>query len=286
MTAPDGTGRGVAGTPAMRPSGMVAARAAGILEYLRDSAAIMRRPSRAPEGSRPLWRCLKFYGFPAAGAVAVSMTLLDAPVSSFASTLPPGLVDLCYDVTDFGRSGWILFPVGVLIILIALSATLSLDRTSRLVLAMAAVRLNYVFVAVGLPGLVNTIVKRWIGRERPSLHGPFSYEPFSWQPEFASFPSGHATTAFAALVAIGGLYPRARPLLWAYALLIGVSRVAVSAHYPSDVIAGAVTGAFGALCVRQWFASRGLGFYFGSDGSVYPKPGASRHRTARSPMAA
>jgi membrane-associated phospholipid phosphatase len=281
MTSSDGTDHGVARTSAMRALGLVAARAAAILEYLQGSAAIVRRRPHSPEGSRLLWRCLTLYGFLAVGAVALSMMFLDAPVSRSASTLPTSLVDVFYDITDFGRSGWILFPVGGLIILIALGATPSLDRISRAVLAIVAVRLHYVFVAVGLPGLVNTIVKRWIGRERPSLHGPFVYEPFSWQPEFASFPSGHATTAFAALVAIGGLYPRTRPLLWAYALLIGVSRVAVLAHYPSDVIAGAVTGAFGALCVRQWFASRRLGFYFGSDGVVYPKPGASRQRTAK-----
>ena len=45
----------------------------------------------------------------------------------------------------------------------------------------------------------------------------------------ASFPSGHATTAFAALVAIGVMFPRARPLLWVYALLIAASRIVVSA---------------------------------------------------------
>jgi len=147
------------------------------------------------------------------------------------------------------------------------------------VLAMMVARLGYVFVAVGLPGLVSTVVKRWIGRVRPSAAGPFAYEPFSWQPEYASFPSGHATTAFAALVAIGIVFPRARPVLWIYALLIAASRVMVSAHYPSDVIAGAAFGAFGALWVRDWFAVRRLGFLVGPDGLVHTKAGPSRRRT-------
>ena len=42
--------------------------------------------------------------------------------------------------------------------------------------------------------------------------------------------------------------------------LIALSRVVVTAHYPSDVVAGAIVGAIGALLVRDWFAARRLGF--------------------------
>src|SRR5258706_132701 len=157
----------------------------------------------------------------------------------------------------------------------------ALDHMSRGLLAMVVARLGYVSIAVGLPGLVGTVVKRWIGRVRPSAAGPFAYEPLSWRPDYASFPSGHATTAFAALVAFGAVFPRARPVLWVYALLIAASRVVVSAHYPSDVIAGAAFGAFGALWVRDWFAVRRLGFFVGPDGAIHPMTGPSRRRIKR-----
>jgi membrane-associated phospholipid phosphatase len=286
VTASDGTRGDPGATQASRagpPHRLFAAavRAGATTELLRYVIAIAQRRPRAPLKSKLPWPRLATWGLIAAAGVAISMAFLDAPVFGFVSALPQWVVDSFYDITDFGRSGWILLPVAGLIMLIVLIATRPLDPIARAVLAAVAVRLCYVFVAVGLPGLVNTIVKRWIGRERPSLHGPFIYEPFSWRAEFASFPSGHATTAFAALVAIGGLYPRARPVLWAYALLIAISRVAVAAHYPSDVIAGAVTGAFGALWVRQWFASRGVAFYAGADGSVHNKPGPSRRRIAK-----
>ena len=62
------------------------------------------------------------------------------------------------------------------------------------------------------------------------------------------------------LVAFGALWPRTRRYLLIYALLIVVSRVVVTAHYPSDVLAGALVGAVGALLVRRWFAMRRLGF--------------------------
>ena len=52
----------------------------------------------------------------------------------------------------------------------------------------------------------------------------------------------------------------------------------VTAHYASDVIAGAAIGAFGALWVRDWFARRRLGFVVGADGEVHALRGPSLRR--------
>jgi undecaprenyl-diphosphatase len=229
----------------------------------------------------PAWRRLKVQAVLAVAAIALAMAFVDTPLHHIAAALPDWVVDDAFVVTDFGLSGWILIPVGVPLVLMALLASPALDTMSRAVCAMVAARLGFVFVAVGLPGLVVTIVKRWIGRVRPSDAGPFAYEPFSWRPDYASFPSGHTTTAFAALVAIGALYPRLRPMLWMYALAIGASRVMVSAHYPSDVIAGAAFGVLGALVVRDWFAVRRLGFRVGADGKVHAMAGPSLRRIKR-----
>ena len=257
----------------------VAARATAILDNIRGSlAAMVRPPQRTPPNFAPAWRRMSIHAAIVICVVVLAMLFLDAPAHEFTAGLPLWLVDAAYEITDFGRSGWILFPVGALMALIALLASPALDYMSRAVLALVVTRLGYVFIAVGLPGLVSTVVKRWIGRVRPSAAGPFAYEPFSWRPEYASFPSGHATTAFAALVAFGVLYPRARPVLWLYALLIAATRVVVSAHYPSDVIAGAAFGAFSAFWMRDWFAVRRLGFFIGPDGIVHTMAGPSRRR--------
>jgi len=140
------------------------------------------------------------------------------------------------------------------------------------------VRLEFVFFAIGIPALAVSIVKRLIGRARPSDWGPFHYVPFSWNPNYASMPSGHSTAAFAAAFAIGAIWPKARVPMWIYAGVIAVSRVAVHAHFPSDVIAGAFVGIFGAVLVRNWFPARRLAFMRGTDGKVRALPGPSARR--------
>jgi undecaprenyl-diphosphatase len=105
------------------------------------------------------------------------------------------------------------------------------------------------------------------------------YHPFVWKVEYASLPSGHGTTAFAAAVAIGALWPRLRLVMWIYAIVIAISRVVVIAHHPSDVLASAFVGIVGALLVRRYFAARRLVFGVSTDGRVAAFPGPSWKRT-------
>jgi membrane-associated phospholipid phosphatase len=108
-----------------------------------------------------------------------------------------------------------------------------------------------------------TALKRLIGRARPYVghtDDPFAYIPFIWRAEYASMPSGHATTAAAAAIAIGAVWPRLRGVVWVYALIILATRVIIAVHHPSDVIAGALLGVIGALMIRRRFAARRLVF--------------------------
>ena len=211
-------------------------------------------------------------------AVAVVMVLTDAPAFTLQRRLPITVVDAFASITDFGKAGWFLWPLGLSIAAAAMLTSPRLGTMANLVLASLVVRLGFLFVAIGLPGLVVTIVKRLIGRVRPSELGPFAYAPWSWRPDYASMPSGHATTAFAAAVAIGALWPSLRVPLWIFAAAIALSRVIVAAHYPSDVFAGAIAGTFGAVLVRNWWARRGLAFTLAADGTVKAKPGPSGQR--------
>jgi undecaprenyl-diphosphatase len=209
------------------------------------------------------------------------MVTFDSWAITAVRTLPHGLVAFVDWLTDFGKSSWFLWPVGLLLIALPFLAMPSLPRLSRLTLAAISVRLTFLFLAIGLPSLFASIVKRLIGRSRPFVGGeadPFLFAPFGWRVEFASLPSGHATTAFAAAVAVGALWPRTRVPMWTYALAIAVSRVVLTAHHPSDVLAGALVGAFGALLVRNWFAARRLGFAPAPGAGIGPLPGPSLRR--------
>lgn len=57
-----------------------------------------------------------------------------------------------------------------------------------------------------------------------------------------SFPSGHSASAFGGAWLLGSYYPRLRPFFYFIALVVAFCRVYVGAHYPSDVVAGAVSG--------------------------------------------
>ena len=238
----------------------------------RAAGAASRMPSFAADGAAPLG------GIGVALLVALSMALLDWRGVLFARSLPVWVVDTFNEITDFGRSNWFLIPIGCVIVVAAILATPSAGRLANLVVTSLVVRLEFVFVAIAVPSLFVTIVKRLIGRVRPSDLGPFAYVPFSWRPAYASMPSGHETTAVAAAIAIGALWPKARVPMWIYAAVIAASRVIIEAHYVSDVIAAAFVGGFGAILVRNWFAARRLAFVPGADGVVHAMPGPSWRR--------
>jgi undecaprenyl-diphosphatase len=264
------------------------ARQPSRLRWIRNNVAIaLANLIRRPRGrAQPIWRAYTRVAVGAAIAIVVLLAVMifvDAAAIRAAKQAPSWLVEPFQFVTDFGRSGWFLIPLGALLVAIALVLSPPLSRLGQLVLASLSVRLGFLFLAIALPGAVVTVAKRIVGRARPVVAGEdvFLYKFFLWRADYASFPSGHATTAFSVAVAFGALWPRLRPLLWTYAIAIALSRIIVTAHHPSDVLAGAIAGAVGALLVRDWLAARRLGFLIRADGTVDPMPGPSWARIKR-----
>lgn len=248
-------------------------------------AASMALLARKPAGQGRLSR-------PSAGRVISSVVLLiamlaavmiwlDHPANDFARQLPYSLVYGFNVVTDFGRSSYFLLPIGLMLVALALLSVQPLGKFARLTLTVWSIRLGFLFIAIGLPSLAASLVKHMIGRARPFEDGDgvFVFKPFAWDFAHASMPSGHGTTAFAAAVAIGALWPWMRPAMFTYAVVIGLSRIALTSHHPSDIIASALFGAMGAVLVRNWFAARRLGFAIGDNGTVRRLPGPSWQRT-------
>ncbi len=121
-------------------------------------------------------------------------------------------------------------------------------------------------VTVVAAQLSSELLKTLYDRDRPALvsHGSYVYSQ--------SFPSGHATTAFAVCFVVSFISPRWFPWMLLFAITIGLSRIVVGAHYPTDTIAGALVGALGAYAVRNVFASRGWVFRRHPDGRIRMRP--------------
>jgi undecaprenyl-diphosphatase len=229
MTAPRGAGAAMSAT--------ITTRAHAIIENARDAIALLLRPQPARSVRLvPAWRRYFVPGVLAAAAVALAMILVDQRAYQFASGLPPWLVDGFYAITDFGRSGWILVPTGGLIVIIALLASPALDHMTRGALAMLVVRLGFIFIAVGLPVSSSPSSSAGSGGSGRRRRVRLPMNRFL-APGIASLPSGHTTTAFRGTRRHRRDVP-ARPFPCGAPLLIASSRIMVTAHYSSDVIAG------------------------------------------------
>jgi len=111
-----------------------------------------------------------------------------------------------------------------------------------------------------ISGVLSHLLKHSLEFPRPAaVLDPTSFYILGKHLTHFSMPSGHTLTAFAILSAFYFALPltRRRAFLWLFlvAILAGIARIAVGAHWPADIFGGAAVGMFsgaaGALLTRR-----------------------------------
>ena len=206
-----------------------------------------------------------------ASAFAASFLLIDPLIFSLVSEFDNQLKGVFQVLTHLGRSSWILFPTGAAVIVLWGLRTRDIGARQAAAYGYVAQICAFVFACVAGAGIVTSLTKNIIGRARPKLYdavGSLEFEPFTFHADFASFPSGHATTIFALAMALAILYPKARVYLFVMAAWIAATRFLIGTHYFSDAVAGAAVGGAFSYFLMQRMAARRWLFQRADDGSV------------------
>lgn len=98
-------------------------------------------------------------------------------------------------------------------------------------------------IAFALELPIYFILKHSIKRDRP-FNAHEDIENMVYPIDEYSFPSGHTTAAFLVAFIICAFLPVLAPILYTFAVLVGLSRIYLGVHYPGDILAGAVFGTF------------------------------------------
>jgi len=159
---------------------------------------------------------------------------------------PAWLVQVAIDVTALGGTG--VLAIILLIVVGYLALEGRYDAIALIVVATAG------------GGLLSELLKWWFARKRPEI------VPHLVNVGSASFPSGHSLLAVVTYLTLGAVLarfvPRRRSRTYCIvvslllALLIGLSRVYLGVHYPTDVLAGWSAGLAWAL--PCWLVARYL----------------------------
>ena len=96
-------------------------------------------------------------------------------------------------------------------------------------------------ITLAISQIITYGIKIALGRERPYniLRG---LNTFNIILKDSSFPSGHTSASFAIATTIAFNMPKLAIVAYGLALAIGISRIYLGVHYPTDVIAGMILG--------------------------------------------
>ena len=211
-------------------------------------------------------------------AIFLALSLLvmwtaDYPLGVWMKSFPQQLRGTAKWISSLGTGLLVLSFSGALLIFAIFAPAQKLRKSMRRSADLIATGAAFVFLAVAGGGIVDSLAKNIIGRARPELlqtDGAFTFRPFAFHADFASFPSGHSATAGAMAMSLALVFPRLRPLFIPVGVLICLSRQWVGAHWASDTLMGWGVGVAFALWLAHAFARRHLLFTYDSGGRLRP----------------
>ncbi len=110
---------------------------------------------------------------------------------------------------------------------------------------------NFIFILLSLilsRGLITETIRFIYPRLRP--FATLDFTPLVNHISSPAFPSGHAAFYFALAMALILLNYRWRWWVLAAAIVMGIARIFAGAHWPMDILAGALVGIFSVLVVK------------------------------------
>jgi undecaprenyl-diphosphatase len=108
----------------------------------------------------------------------------------------------------------------------------------------------YAGISTGVTLLINIFIKRFYFKPRPFLRHKVHLLPPSPSKKNSSFPSTHITLASALATSVLFYKRLLGCIMWLLAFLIGLSRIWMGQHYPSDIIGSALLGSLTAIIVN------------------------------------
>jgi membrane-associated phospholipid phosphatase len=122
-------------------------------------------------------------------------------------------------------------------------------------------RALFVFLSISFSGILVLIIKFIFGRYRPKMfleQQLYGFKFFQLKGKLTSFPSGHASTIVALMLALYFINPKYRAIYVVIGLVIVISRVLVCHHYLTDVVFASYLAVVTTVCLKQFMEKKGL----------------------------
>ena len=143
--------------------------------------------------------------------------------------------------TGLGNGGWIFIAIALIFLCVRRMRKAGFSALSAMTFGLIC---------------TNLILKPLVARQRPWLVLT-EFAPLVTSSDMNSFPSGHTCAAFSFGVAVSAVLPKkwTKAAALIAAALMGISRLYVGVHFPTDVLAGAIVGAC-CGCAGVWLGGK------------------------------